>query len=246
MIVRLAALFSALILGWIGPTAAGLDGSRAAELRIGITQFPSTLNPMIDSMLAKSYVLAMTRRPVTVYDQNWELVCMLCTELPTIENGMAVPEDLPDGKQGIAVTYKIRPEATWGDGEPVTSADVVFTWEVGRHPKTGVSNFEAFRRILSVEVVDDKTFHAPRRPYHLRFCRVPNRYFFRRTSSGRFSRPARKPTATAPPSTPTRPTRALPSGPTGWRRLSPAPTSYWGEMAPGGAPSRPSTGSPCG
>ena len=158
MIVRLAALFSALILGWIGPTAAGLDGSRAAELRIGITQFPSTLNPMIDSMLAKSYVLAMTRRPVTVYDQNWELVCMLCTELPTIENGMAVPEDLPDGKQGIAVTYKIRPEATWGDGEPVTSADVVFTWEVGRHPKTGVSNFEAFRRILSVEVVDDKTF----------------------------------------------------------------------------------------
>ena len=158
MIVRLAALFSALILGWIGPTAAGLDGSRAAELRIGITQFPSTLNPMIDSMLAKSYVLAMTRRPVTVYDQNWELVCMLCTEIPTIENGMAVPEDLPDGKQGIAVTYKIRPEATWGDGVPVTSADVVFTWEVGRHPKTGVSNFEAFRRILSVEVVDDKTF----------------------------------------------------------------------------------------
>ncbi len=158
MIVRLAALFSALILGWIGPTAAGLDGSRAAELRIGITQFPSTLNPMIDSMLAKSYVLAMTRRPVTVYDQNWELVCMLCTEIPTIENGMAVPEDLPDGKRGIAVTYKIHPEATWGDGESVTSADVVFTWEVGRHPKTGVSNFEAFRRILSVEVVDDKTF----------------------------------------------------------------------------------------
>ena len=64
MVMRLAALFCALILGWAGPTAVGLDGSRAAELRIGITQFPSTLNPLIDSMLAKSYVLAMTRRPL--------------------------------------------------------------------------------------------------------------------------------------------------------------------------------------
>ena len=153
MIMRLAALLCALVLGSVGPYHA-----LAAELRIGITQFPSTLNPLIDSMLAKSYVLAMTRRPLTAFDQDWQLICMLCTELPSIENGLAVPEDLPDGKQGIAVTYSIHPEATWGDGAPVTSADVVFTWEVGRHPKTGVSDIETFRRILSVDVLDDKTF----------------------------------------------------------------------------------------
>ena len=157
MVTRLAALFCVLILGWPPPAL-------AAGLRIGITQFPSTLHPLIDSMLAKSYVLAMTRRPITAFDQDWELVCMLCTELPTIENGLAVPETLADGKQGIAVTYTIHPEATWGDGVPVTSADVVFTWEVGRHPKTGVSDIESFRRILSIDVIDDKTFtlHADR------------------------------------------------------------------------------------
>ncbi len=160
MIMRLAILLCALVLGWTGSTTASL----AAGLRIGITQFPSTLNPLIDSMLAKSYVLAMTRRPITAFDQDWELICMLCTELPTIENGLAVPETLADGKQGIAVTYTIHPEATWGDGTPVTSADVVFTWEVGRHPKTGVSDIESFRRILSIDVIDDKTFtlHADR------------------------------------------------------------------------------------
>ncbi len=154
MVMRLAALFSVLILGWAGPTTASL----AAELRIGITQFPSTLNPLIDSMLAKSYVLAMTRRPLTAYDQDWQLICMLCTELPTLENGLAVPEALADGEQGIAVTYQIHPEATWGDGAPVTRADAVFTWEVGRHPKTGVGDIEAFRRVLSVDVLDDRTF----------------------------------------------------------------------------------------
>ena len=138
-----------------------LPGSSKAakdELVIGITQFPSSFHPSIDAMMAKSYVLAMTRRPITVYDKNWELVCMLCTELPTIENGLAVPETTPEGKQGIAITYTIRPDAVWGDGVPVTTDDVVFTWEVGRHPLTGVSNLELYRTIYRIDVKDQKTF----------------------------------------------------------------------------------------
>ncbi len=152
---------------WAGGSS-GIGGvARAEELKIGMTQFPSTLNPNIDAMLAKSYVLAMTRRPVTAYDQNWELVCMLCTELPTLENGLAVREELEGGGQGIAVTYKLHPEATWGDGVPVTAADAVFTWEVGRHPLSGVADLEPYRRILSIDVVDDKTYtvHVDRITY---------------------------------------------------------------------------------
>jgi peptide/nickel transport system substrate-binding protein len=162
---RLPALIFAL-LAFVGLGARPSLAEPTGTLTIGVTQFPSTMNPSIDSMLAKSYVLAMTQRPVTAYDDNWQLVCLLCTELPTIENGQAVIEPLPpaeDGKvsgdgQGIAVTYRLQPEATWGDGTPVTSADMVFTWEVGRHPDSGVSSFEVYRRILSIDVIDDKTF----------------------------------------------------------------------------------------
>ena len=128
------------------------------ELAIGITQFPSTLHPSIDLMAAKSYVLAMTRRPITTFDAQWRLVCMLCTELPSIENGLAVPLDLPDGKRGIRVTYTLQPEARWGDGVPVTTEDVLFTYEVGRNPKSGIANSELYRRIIRIEVKDAKTF----------------------------------------------------------------------------------------
>ncbi len=128
------------------------------ELVIGITQFPSTFHPNIDSMLAKTYVLSFTRRPFTAYDADWKLVCMLCVKLPTIKNGLAVPEKTPQGKQGIAVTYTIRADARWGDGVPVTTKDVVFTWKVGRHKKTGVSNLELYRSLYKVEVKNDKTF----------------------------------------------------------------------------------------
>ena len=128
------------------------------QIVIGMAQYPAPLNPNIDSMLAKSFVLGLTERPFTAYDANGELVCMLCTELPTLENGKAVIEDLPDGKKGIAVTYTIQPNAAWGDGTPVTTKDVLFTYEVGKHPQSGISNAELYRRILSIEVKDEKTF----------------------------------------------------------------------------------------
>ncbi len=128
------------------------------ELIIGMTQFPSTFHPNIDSMLAKTYVLSMARRPFTVHDKDWKLVCMLCTKLPTIENGLAVPEDLPNGKKGIAVTYTIRAGAVWGDKTPVSTSDVLFTYEVGRHPQSGVAAGELYRRILKIDVKDAKTF----------------------------------------------------------------------------------------
>ncbi len=127
-------------------------------LTIGIIQFPATLNPNIDVMAAKNYVLGMALRPFTVYDADWKLVCLLCTQLPSIENGMAVPIDLPDGKKGIDITFTIRPDAAWADGVAVTTADVKFTYEVGRNPQSGVSNGELYRRITGIDVKDDKTF----------------------------------------------------------------------------------------
>ncbi len=126
-------------------------------LTIGMSQFPATLHPLIDSMAAKSYVLYMTRRPLTAYDKDWNLVCMLCTELPTFENGLAKIVELGDGKKGVALTLTLHAKANWGDGTPVSSKDVIFTWEVGRHPKSGVGEGETFRRILSIEAKDAKT-----------------------------------------------------------------------------------------
>lgn len=151
--LRLLCLAAALALGLAAPARAAKD-----ELVIGLTQFPSTFHPSIDSMLAKTYILSMARRPITAYDPSWTLVCMLCEELPTFENGLARREKTPDGRQGVALTYRLRAGAKWADGRPVTSADVLFTWTVGRHPRGGLSNSELYRRILKVEAKDARTF----------------------------------------------------------------------------------------
>jgi peptide/nickel transport system substrate-binding protein len=142
------------VFAWLGPANAADHDA----LTIGIVQFPVTLNPNIDAMAAKSYVLGFASRPFTVYDADWKLVCLLCTELPTIENGRAVVTELPGGKKGVDLTYTILPDANWADGVPVTTDDVKFTYEVGRNPQSAISNAELYRRITSVDVKDDKTF----------------------------------------------------------------------------------------
>ncbi len=148
--------FTALLFALL--VSATAVGAERETLTIGITQYPSTLNPNIDAMAAKSYVLGMAVRRFTVYDSDWTLVCLLCTTLPSIENGLAVPVDLGEGKKGVAITYTIRPEATWGDGVPVTTKDVLFTYEVGRNPLSAVSSAELYRRITRIDTKDDKTF----------------------------------------------------------------------------------------
>ncbi|HEV2265203.1 MAG TPA: peptide ABC transporter substrate-binding protein [Stellaceae bacterium] len=138
--------------------AAAHSAERADELAIGISQFPATLNPLIDPMVAKSYVLGMVRRPLTTYDANWQLVCMLCETLPSFANGLAQKIVLPDGKIGLRLTYTLKADARWDDGTPVTTDDVIFSWQVGRNPQTGVAEAELYRRMLDVKAVDAHTF----------------------------------------------------------------------------------------
>ena len=127
------------------------------ELVVAMTQMPGTWNPIISSMLAKSLIANMTARPVTAYDADWKLVCLVCTELPTIENGKARVVDLADGKKGMEIDVELR-DMRWGDGMPVSAKDVAFTLEVGKHPLSGVASSEGYKRIIKLDVKDDRRF----------------------------------------------------------------------------------------
>ena len=134
----------AITLAWLGSGPAAW-GQPRDSLTIGISQYPSTLHPNIESMVAKSYVLGMTRRPLTAHDAEWRLICLLCQTLPTLENGLAALETTPDNRPGIRVTFVLRPGLRWGDDTPITAADFAFAWEAGRDPATGFGPAEFYR-----------------------------------------------------------------------------------------------------
>jgi peptide/nickel transport system substrate-binding protein len=158
---RMVARFLFLILAWALPASA----QPRDTLTIGITQYPSTLHPNIESMVAKSYVLGFVRRPVTAYDADWKLVCLLCETIPTLENGLARLETTPDGKPGIRVTWRLREGISWGDGTDITTDDLRFAYEAGREPATGIGPAEFYRSAYEFIAEDARTFT-------LRFDRV--------------------------------------------------------------------------
>ena len=126
-------------------------------LVIGAAQFPSTLNPNIDPEVIKSYALAFVDRTVTAFDKDWKPVCLLCTTLPTLDNGLAVIEDKAGGGKGMRITIKLKPDLFWGDGKPVTANDMLFTWKLATSASSGFSNTNPWNRASRVEVVDDHT-----------------------------------------------------------------------------------------
>jgi peptide/nickel transport system substrate-binding protein len=143
----------------IVPPSIAPAGAAAAkqDLVIGVAQFPASLHPNINSQTTQFYTLGLALRPITAKDRDGELTCLLCTELPTIENGLARRESRPDGKPGLAVTIKLKPELKWGDGVALTARDLAFTWKIGHDPAAGFSNTHFWSRATGVDVVDDHT-----------------------------------------------------------------------------------------
>ena len=64
-------------------------------------------------------------------------------------------EIAPDG---LTLTFHLRDDALWHDGQPVTSRDVAFTWKKVRDPATQARSWiSLFADVTAVETPDDRT-----------------------------------------------------------------------------------------
>lgn len=150
-----AILLTVFLMAGLGtPALAQPDKS---ELVIGQLQFLTNFHPLIQVNNTKRLVINYSLRPITAFDENVENQCVLCETLPTVENGLAKIIDLPDGKKGMTVRLILKKGLLWGDGVPVTSKDIAFTWKMATDPKMGFSNYNGWDRASALTVVDDRT-----------------------------------------------------------------------------------------
>jgi len=123
-----------LLLLW--PAVAALLALPAAgapardTLTMGMVQFPPDMHPNITVTSIKDLILYTVSRPVTGFDEKGTVICLLCTELPTLKNGRARVVKRSDGTDGMEVLFTLSSDLFWGDGQPVTAKDVVFAFEV--------------------------------------------------------------------------------------------------------------------
>lgn len=130
-LVAIAALIVTMAIACSG----GDSGSPAnQELRIRIDSDVSTFDPQLASSAAEISVAKQLYRPLFTYDDDLKVVPSIATELPTKDNG-GISND------GLTYTIRLRDDATWSDGQPLTADDFVYSFQRLFDPDAGAQGY---------------------------------------------------------------------------------------------------------
>jgi peptide/nickel transport system substrate-binding protein len=110
-----------------------------------MTGEPSGLISMIAGESASSAITSNIFNSLLKYDKNLEL------EGDLVKNW----EISADQK---TIVFKLKPDLKWADGKPLTSADVLFTWQAVTDEKTASPYASDFQLVKKAETPDPLTF----------------------------------------------------------------------------------------
>src|SRR6202043_3337191 len=107
------------------PTKAGGGGT----LKMLFWQAPTLLNPHFAVGTKDQESSRIFYEPLAGWDLDGNLAPVLAAEIPDIENGGVAPD-------GMSVTWKLKKDVQWHDGNPFTADDVVLPGEYAADPAT--------------------------------------------------------------------------------------------------------------
>ena len=143
----------------VAPTQGETSGEPVAEpvtiktkrvLTMWNPDSPTTLNPHLTRSIKDIEPARLVYEPLATFNKDGALIPILASEIPSLENGGVAA----DGK---SVTWKIRENLRWSDGEALTAGDVVFTYEYVTDPEAKANTASDYSKIVSVEALDDLT-----------------------------------------------------------------------------------------
>ncbi|MEM6519592.1 MAG: peptide ABC transporter substrate-binding protein [Cyanobacteria bacterium P01_C01_bin.70] len=121
-----------------------------ATLRLLYSRVPVTLNPHLATGVQDFEAGRIVLEPLAAANERGELVPILAAAVPTADNGGVAA----DGK---SVTWQLQPDVQWSDGEPLTAADVAFTFEFVSNPEVGAATAQYYEAVETVEAIDEQT-----------------------------------------------------------------------------------------
>jgi peptide/nickel transport system substrate-binding protein len=134
-------------------TTAPPSAPAKSQIVIVIAEDPPSFNPTITDTGYDSLVMKLVLLGLADLDANGNAYPELAAELPNIDNGGVVVDDV---NGTMDVTWKLRNDIQWSDGTPVTADDVVFTYDALVDPEKGAW-IQGIDYVDGVEKIDDST-----------------------------------------------------------------------------------------
>jgi len=143
------AVLASMVLAACGGGAAAPTFTGTAT--ITFVQEPDSLSPLYTTMFFSAITRDFWLKGMWSFDDKNQPVPELAVEVPSVENGGLSA----DGK---TITYKLRDDVTWSDGEPLTADDFVFTYDMIMSDKNVVqSRYPYEDYVTSVTATDEHT-----------------------------------------------------------------------------------------
>jgi len=114
------------------------------------TQEFDTLNPIYTNIWFSSITHQIWNCWAWDFDDQNAPHPVLVTEIPSLENG-GISED------GRVITLKLRQDIVWSDGDPITSEDFLFTYQMIMSPNNGVPDTYPYDYMTNLETPDEHT-----------------------------------------------------------------------------------------
>jgi len=130
------------------------DEQTTSSAVIIIPQDPLGFNGLVADTGYEAMIGELVLLAVSEIDPNGNIYPELAVEIPTLENGGVV---FDEDAWKMDVTWKLREDVFWADGEQVTADDVIFTWNAITDPEMGIW-VDGVDYTDSIEKVDDFTF----------------------------------------------------------------------------------------
>lgn len=132
------------------PTEAAPTRGQGGTLVLLYFQAPTMVNPHLSPGTKDLSASRITYEPLASFNMDAELVPILAAEFPSLENGQVAAD-------GTSVTWKLKQDVKWADGESFTADDVLFTYQYIMNPEVKSSSAGTYSEVKSVEVLDDYT-----------------------------------------------------------------------------------------
>jgi peptide/nickel transport system substrate-binding protein len=126
----------ALAISTLVPVAHAQDSGKT--LVMGFTQEPDTFVAWEGGLYVTQVAANLVYSSLVAYDDVMRPFPDLATEVPTLDNGEAVMVG-EGADQHLETTFKIRDDASFSDGTPVTADDVIFSWKLTLNPAWGAA-----------------------------------------------------------------------------------------------------------
>jgi peptide/nickel transport system substrate-binding protein len=119
-----------------------------------VPEDPPSFNGIVTDTGYEQMAMKLVLLGMASVDPDGEVYPVIAAELPTVENGGVV---IDEDAWTMDVTWKMRNDIYWADGEPVTADDMVFTWEALSDEAGGIWS-PGSDYTDGVEKIDDYTF----------------------------------------------------------------------------------------